>query len=161
MNSVEAVEIVDVTDAYYPGDSQPGEVLMEDLSHQMDTVVTFPSEVEAARRVELSHLQKDVLIEIIIEREEELRKRTRLIHRLRQNTKLGRQSSTSSPEPEPDNQPTISTDNGLQRKAKKMKTGHNRELDFSAYGKRHVALRFLYLGWNYHGFVVQVEYLID
>jgi hypothetical protein len=53
-------------------------------------------------------------------------------------------------------------DNGNQHhgNGKKRKATKDRELDFSAYGKRHVALRFLYLGWDYHGYVVQVESLL-
>ena len=32
-----------------------------------------------------------------------------------------------------------------------------REFNFKAYCKRHVALHVCYFGWNYHGFAVQVN----
>lgn len=34
---------------------------------------------------------------------------------------------------------------------------NEKPLDFSRFKKRHVALRFLYLGWNYNGYVVQED----
>ena len=34
---------------------------------------------------------------------------------------------------------------------------HGRDFDFRKYKKRHIALKFLYLGWDYHGYVVQED----
>lgn len=34
---------------------------------------------------------------------------------------------------------------------------NQRKFDFSKHSKRHVALKFLYFGWDYHGFVIQED----
>uniref|UniRef100_A0A3P8VDN0 Pseudouridylate synthase 3 n=1 Tax=Cynoglossus semilaevis TaxID=244447 RepID=A0A3P8VDN0_CYNSE len=48
------------------------------------------------------------------------------------------------------------TRNGTTSSKKKgKKVNKDRPLDFSAYPRRHVALRLAYLGWNYQGFAVQ------
>ena len=160
----DSVQIVDVTDVYGREESQTGDAQMDEHMEHMELHVTFPSEIEAARRTELADLKKEQLIEIIIEREREVRK---VKHRLRV-VKAARQGSTSfvdctMAEGESVGEPTPAAgDGGEGMKGKKRKAGNGRELDFASYGKRHVALRFLYLGWNYHGYVVQVELrLID
>ncbi|CAF1065732.1 unnamed protein product [Adineta ricciae] len=48
---------------------------------------------------------------------------------------------------------TISKTTGKDSKEKKTKA--MRPFDFSKHPKRHIFLKFFYLGWDYHGFVVQ------
>ncbi|UJR15746.1 hypothetical protein I4U23_002681 [Adineta vaga] len=48
---------------------------------------------------------------------------------------------------------TISKSNGKELKEKKTKI--MRPFDFSKHSKRHIFLKFIYLGWDYHGFVIQ------
>ncbi|XP_015792083.1 tRNA pseudouridine(38/39) synthase [Tetranychus urticae] len=40
---------------------------------------------------------------------------------------------------------------------KSGKVHKSREFDFTRYSKRHIALKFLYLGWDYQGYVVQED----
>ncbi|XP_016380519.1 tRNA pseudouridine(38/39) synthase-like [Sinocyclocheilus rhinocerous] len=44
---------------------------------------------------------------------------------------------------------------GGENRSKQKKQGAERPFDFSAYPRRHVALRLAYLGWQYQGFAVQ------
>jgi hypothetical protein len=43
---------------------------------------------------------------------------------------------------------TISKTTGKESNEKKVKTG--RSFDFNKHSKRHIFLKFLYLGWEYH-----------
>lgn len=45
--------------------------------------------------------------------------------------------------------------NGGNGTKKSKKRGQDRPLDFSAYPRRHVALKLAYLGWDYQGYAVQ------
>ncbi|GAU92748.1 hypothetical protein RvY_04791 [Ramazzottius varieornatus] len=151
----EPIRITEVTDS--SADELNGEAEMDDIHvERTEATVTFPSEAEAERRTALVKLTKDELVEIVLEKERELRKRVKLINRLRQNNKALQSSFTSEEsqsEPEMATE-TPSTSSGSVSVGKKRKRVE-RELDFSQYGKRHVAFRFLYLGWDYQGFVVQ------
>ncbi|OWA50665.1 tRNA pseudouridine(38/39) synthase [Hypsibius exemplaris] len=167
--SMESIQIVEITDSYNDSEDNNanangnGEVSMEDSVEQQhpESVITFPPETESARRTELAALTKDQLIEIILEREREIRKRGRIINRLRQSGKMpttARQGSTSSSvEMESEPAPPASHGDAKGKEKKRKTSGGGRDLDFAAYGKRHVALKFLYLGWDYQGFVVQDE----
>ena len=41
------------------------------------------------------------------------------------------------------------------KKNKKKNNRSDREFDFNKYNKRHVLIKFAYLGWNYHGYTTQ------
>lgn len=46
--------------------------------------------------------------------------------------------------------------NGIYvNKKKKKKSRDNREFDHSKFNRRHVLLKFAYLGWNYQGYILQ------
>lgn len=151
--SSELPQIIDVTDTYSQHDEQLGASSMDELTESPETVVTFPSEAETIRRAELALLPKEQLIDMLISKERELRRRTKLIHRLRQVNQYRRNPSSETEGSSPTALPTLSMTTPVL--GKKRKVFKNREIDFAAYGQRHVAFRFLYLGWNYHGFVVQ------
>ena len=46
-------------------------------------------------------------------------------------------------------------DNATSSKKKAPKERKERPFDFSRYNKRHVLLKFAYLGWNYQGYTIQ------
>lgn len=52
-----------------------------------------------------------------------------------------------------------SSSNGNQRVQSKANKKTNRPFEYSRYKLRHIFLKFLYLGWNYDGFVVQEDTL--
>lgn len=58
----------------------------------------------------------------------------------------------SDPSPSP-SENNCSPNGNVVKRGKKA--GKNRQLDFSAHPRRHVALRLAYLGWAYQGFAVQ------
>lgn len=58
----------------------------------------------------------------------------------------------SDPSPSPSESNCSPNGNVVKRGEK---AGKNRQFDFSAHPRRHVALRLAYLGWAYQGFAVQ------
>lgn len=98
-----------------------------------------------------SSSMSEALIRRVKELEAELDK---LKSQLRERSEAGDvMEPRSSPPPGEDADRKSDGSAGSGRKGKKA--GKERPFDFSAYPRRHVALRLAYLGWSYQGFAVQ------
>lgn len=55
----------------------------------------------------------------------------------------------------PEKAAEITIGKALESKSKKNPRACGQNLDWSKYPRRHIALKFAYLGWNYHGYASQ------
>lgn len=79
----------------------------------------------------------------------------KLKSQLEKHSSVGRDAKLIS-DPSPNSSQSNCASNGNVSKGSK-KARKDRQLDFCALPRRHVALRLAYLGWSYQGFAVQVN----